>query len=199
MRDVYMKISQEEYVFLIKSVLGRELNFSNDIQIDTIISACIAKADRDMLTAGCNYLQKGKKDERRLKMAEILKTYSYEFSRRMISDFSKEIGKEMREPEFLECAYGLAQKEVNMCYKYIYVLRRFIKDISCDFSRCDCPVDSVILDELGLKTVWSRLTPIEYANIQNAINTRLMDAKFKPIVDKYNGELGRMVFDFAIW
>jgi len=46
-----MDISKMEYDFLVKSVLGREITIDGELQTisESIIEACIAKADRDML------------------------------------------------------------------------------------------------------------------------------------------------------
>lgn len=200
-----MDISKMEYDFLVKSVLGREITIDGELQTisESIIEACIAKADRDMLTAGCNYLISGKKEERRKSLLDLLDKFDYSFSRNMLSEYSNVISTMVRVdrvPRDKDVSYGLAQKSVNMAFKYFYVFKSYIvKDLS--FSNCDCPIDSVVLEALGKKDVlWSQVSSDEYKFIQEQIKSELKkkESEEKECKDLYN-EIGNLLFDFINW
>ena len=91
--------------------------------------------------------------------------------------------------------YGLAQKVVNMTYKYLYVFSDYInKDI--DFTRCDCPLDSVILKKLpSINCVWSKITEDEYIYCQQLIS----DYLHKENIDIELTLIGNLAFDFLNW
>lgn len=200
-----MDINKMEYDFLVKSVLGQKLELNNgakDIS-DSIIEACIARADRDMLTAGCNYLIANKMEMRRKTLKNSLKESHYSFSREIIEQYSKDIKTMIRADKDLkdkEVSYGLAQKSVNMAFKYLYVFKRYI-DKKMDFRNCDCPLDSVILGKIGEKDVlWSQINPNDYVNIQEKIKSRLLDEiKRDQEYKELYGEIGNLLFDFINW
>jgi hypothetical protein len=94
--------------------------------------------------------------------------------------------------------YGLAQKLVNMTFKYLYIFSDYIKAEYPlpDFSNCDCPLDSIILEEAGIKNcVWSKLTPEQYIECQEKISSLLKEIKLDSELEK----LGNLAFDFLSW
>ena len=197
-----MDIKNIEFDFLAKSLLGQKLDLSKDkISSETVIDACIARADRDMITAGCLYLKSGLKEDRRNIMKRILSENNYTFSRDMITDLADVIDKEKKDDVNIQIAYGLAQKVVNMTYKYLYVFRRYI-DKEIDYSICDCPIDSVILSKIERSHInWSQIDENEYLLIQDDIRKKLLYDK--TYITEENKllykEIGLMLFDFINW
>ena len=94
--------------------------------------------------------------------------------------------------------FGLAQKLVNMTFKYLYVFSDLIfTDRSFpDFSLCDCPLDSIIIKKAHIvDCVWSKLTEPQYLNCQLKI-TELLDAAS---LDLELLKLGNLAYDFINW
>ena len=91
--------------------------------------------------------------------------------------------------------YGLAQKFVNMAYKYFFVYKRYI-DYEIDFSNCDCPLDSIILGKIKYrKNVWSKLTKDEYKTCQDLVQSEIQ----KCGLSEEATVIGNLVFDFYGW
>lgn len=170
-------------IFLIKSVLGRNVDVEST---DSIIEHCISKAYGDMMTVGKNYGIKGK-SEKCKEIKVLFSNYNYNFSIDLINDVCEKIGgdEEIRKDfknrgEDFVTTFGLAQKIVDMTFKYLYCLREYIKDVEIDFEKCDCPVDSIVLSKLKNNgwnpptTVWSKLTKQNYEEIQKIINQNLL-------------------------
>ena len=80
---------------------------------------------------------------------------------------------------------------VNMTFKYFYVFRKEI-DIDIDFSRCDCPLDSIIQNKLKEDFTWSKLDKEKYDEIQSKIDNKVRR-------EKEYGVLGRLLYDFTEW
>jgi hypothetical protein len=186
--------------FLKKFVLGQKTDINNP---DEVIKKCISLAYKDMMTAGLYYLdsnldkgvnQKTKNNnDRKAKFLDILQDKSFMFSRDLIADTCSIFGDEdkIKNTQGYATRYGLAQKLVNMTFKYLYVFKDEIKQ-DINFSNCDCPLDSIIISNLSPNYVWSKLTPAEYDDLQNEI-----DAKVESQSEYKN--LGRLLYDFQNW
>lgn len=184
----------DKTVFLEKSLLGRETNLKDS---EEVIKKCIRLAYKDMLTAGRYYIPQDM-DARCSNLKSVLEENNYVYSRDIIENVCLLFGdkEKIGQGNRYVTRYGLAQKFVNMTYKYLYVFCHYIyKEI--DFSRCDCPLDSVILEELQLdkKYVWSKVSKDEYIICQQLINEKLRD-------ENNIGELvniGNLAYDFLKW
>ena len=92
----------------------------------------------------------------------ILQKANYVFSRDLIDNASKLLSDEETIFNGRDYAtrYGLGQKVVNMTFKYFYIAQDFL-NVKINFSNCDCPLDSVILKDLGIinftKTLFSSI------------------------------------------
>ena len=179
--------------FLEKAVLGRNTNFEES---EEVIKACINVAYRDMLTAGRFYLSK-EMTKRCTEFKEILEERNYCYDKELIGATLSIFGdeEEIRNKKNFVTRYGLAQKLVNMTYKYFWIFSEYIgKEI--DFSHCDCPLDSVILGELKTDThAWSKITKGDYVKVQSTIATRLKQEVLTEDLKK----LGNLAFDFLNW
>ena len=188
--------------FLAKGTLGRTTDLKNP---DDVILKCANQAYRDMLTAGrfCP-LNGDSKEDRCEKLVDILKKHNYAFSRDIIDEAcvlfgnNEEIVPNINKPNKCATRYGLAQKFVNMTFKLMYVFSDYTGK-SIDFSKCDCPLDSIILDELNdeLKTQyrWSKITKEEYDGCQKAITKKLKNKN----LDQELESLGNLAYDFLNW
>lgn len=180
-------------VFLEKSLLGRKTDLNNS---EEVISKCIRIAYNDMLSAGRYYLSKDK-DSLCNSLKSILEENNYVYSHDIIEKTTllfgeqEKIGKGNR----YVTRYGLAQKLVNMTYKYLFVFNHYIyREI--DFSKCDCPLDSAILKKLELekKYTWSKVNKEEYSNCQKLIKEKLKNENIKELAN-----IGNMAYDFLTW
>ncbi|MBQ6411915.1 MAG: hypothetical protein IJI19_00360 [Ruminococcus sp.] len=179
--------------FLEKTVLGRKTDFNIP---DSVIDSCIRKADGDMLTAGRFYLPKDS-EKRRVAFKNLLKDENYVFSRGLIEKTASLFGDKeiIGSGKKYATRFGLAQKLVNMTYKYLYVYKSYI-DLDIDFSHCDCPLDSVILEKINYtQNVWSKVTKAEYEDCQTIIKNKIQ----KCGLYEESTVLGNLVFDFRVW
>ena len=199
-------------LFLKKFVLGREVKLGDS---DEVIRACISRAYSDMMTAGKYVLDtdlaKGDKAKternngRKESFFELLQDHGYAFSRELISDTCELFGslEIIRSGDRYATRWGLAQKLVNMTFKYLYVFSEEVdaEGKAIDFSVSDCPLDSVILDAIEYKgTVWSRLDIDTYLEIQDKIDAALVDeAKKRPEIAEEKKKIGRLLYDFIKW
>lgn len=176
--------------FLEASVLGMT-DFENS---ENVIKSCVARADRDMLTSGRFYLTKNSAENRRQDFIEKLEGCGYKFSRDLIdrtAEILEKDGKLSKNDKGIT-SYGLSQKLVNMTYKYFYIFSKYIKK-SIDFSKCDCPLDSIILDSLNKNKIpWSKLSKDDYEDIQNEITKESTEY---PLYK----EAGNLAYDFEHW
>lgn len=178
--------------FLEKSVLGRKTDLRNP---EDVILKCINLAYKDMLTVGRYYIKTDMISTCN-NFKTLLEEQHYEFSRKLIDDSLSLFGnkEEIGTGNKYVTRYGLTQKLVNMTFKYLYVFRNYTgKDI--DFSACDCPLDSIILNELSSDYVWSKLSKEEYAKCQKTISEEL---KSQPL-DRELSQIGNLAFDFINW
>ena len=182
--------------FLEKTVLGRKINIEDS---GDVINACIRLACRDMMTVGRFYAL-GDMGEKCEKFGEILSKSGYRFSIELIEKTAKifsENSKIEKDNKYVT-TFGLAQKLVNMTYKYFYVYYEYI-DEEIDFTECDCPLDSIILKSLNKNdTPWSKITKVKYIEIQEKIPTSVPE-KFKNEYAYASKRIGKLAYDFLVW
>jgi hypothetical protein len=85
-----------------------------------------------------------------------------------------------------------------MTFKYLYIFgdRIFINQAVPEFSKCDCPLDGIILGKAGVHDcLWSKLTPLQYIQCQEIITGLLRDE----IIDSELKKLGNLAYDFLSW
>ena len=196
--------------FLKKFVLGQKTDINKP---EEVIKKCISLAYKDMMTAGLYYLDsnlgKGNNHKtknnnaRKAKFLEILQDKDFVFSRDLIEKTRKIFGKDdqIKNSKDFATRYGLAQKLVNMTFKYLYVFKDEIKQgikQDINFSNCDCPLDSIIIGKLGLSQnyTWSKLTSDEYKQLQDKIDNIV---KSQPECQPEYKNLGRLLDDFKNW
>lgn len=185
--------------FLESTLLGQGTDRQNP---EAVLTKCIDLAYSDMMTAGRFYSSSFQhtKSEICRSTKDILKNHNFVFSETQINEisclFSDEevIGKGNK----YASRFGLAQKIVNMSYKYFYVFSDYLFDGESlpSFSKCHCPLDSIILDKASIKNcVWSKLSAQEYIQCQNTISEILKEQD----LDDELKEIGNLAFDFTNW
>ena len=182
--------------FLEQSVLGQGINLNDSEQV---IMACISKAYKDMNTSGRFYIDvKEKTTEcRQTEFFNLLKKNDYKFTRQLIKDASEIFGSNQKilgnKENTYATRFGLAQKLVNMTYKYLYIFSEHT-NLDIDFSSCDCPLDSIVLGRLPkTQNVWSKMEFEEYEAVQKKIEKRLIGETNIP------EGIGNLAFDFKVW
>lgn len=113
-----------------------------------------------------------------------------------------------------EMTYGIWQKLINMTFKYMYCRRKKFPNI--DFSKCHCPIDSIIAQravtlsivcevEISEKTVsiarsgktnWNNMGPSDYVNVRKNIQEIKKEFRIKNSDTRDPTELE---FDFLFW
>ena len=113
-----------------------------------------------------------------------------------------------------ENTYGIWQKLINMTFKYMYC--RYTKFPNIDFSKCHCPIDSIIAQRvvtLGIvceveisdktvsiarsgKTNWNNMEPSDYENVRKNIQDIIKEFKINNSDTRNPTELE---FDFLFW
>lgn len=184
--------------FLESSVLGQS---TNKYCPSEVIKKCIELAYSDMMTAGRYYSASflNNKDEICFATNRAITESNFVFSRKIIKDISllfcdDTIGNCNR----YVTGFGLAQKLINMTFKYLYVFSDliFVDKSIPDFSSCDCPLDSIIIKKAHIKDcVWSKLTEQQYLECQAKI-TELLNAIS---LDLELSKLGNLAYDFINW
>ena len=184
--------------FLESSVLGQS---TNKCCPSEVIIKCIELAYSDMMTAGRYYSASFLNDKKEICSAtnSAITESNFVFSRKIIEDISllfcdNTIGNGNR----YVTGFGLAQKLINMTFKYLYVFSDliFIDKPIPDFSSCDCPLDSIILNGIPYnKTVWSKFNKTDYIKCQNKISDLLKSMT----LDDELKSLGNMAYDFLNW
>ena len=64
--------------------------------------------------------------------------------------------------------------------------------LGINFSACDCPMDSIIIEKLGGSGIWSKLTEQAYDALQQKADESI---RRHPAYS----ELGRLAYDFVNW
>lgn len=185
--------------FLEKTVLGRKTNLTNS---DVVLSKCIELAYKDMMNAGRYYSKYFKYTNEDIcsRTKEIINKNTFTFSRKLISEVSLffEDDEIIRMGNQYVTRYGLAQKLVNMAFKYLYIFSDYIftTEVSSQFSNCDCPLDSIILGKANINDyVWSKITQNQYIQCQDKISNLLKAENVDPELEK----LGNLAYDFLSW
>lgn len=169
-----------------------------------VIKKCINYAFKDMAIGGRYYLGgplwNEKKNHIILGFIELLENEKFIFSRKLIKDTALLFGKGIITNSNIETtkvyatAFGLAQKLVNMSYKYFYVFESYT-NLVIDFSNCDCPLDSIILSKLNWnKSPWTKINESEYEEAQLLIEKKILN---NPVEELKS--IGRLAFDFLEW
>lgn len=184
--------------FLESSVLGQS---TNKCCPSEVIIKCIELAYSDMMTAGRYYSASFLNDKKGICSAtnSAITESNFVFSRKIIKDISllfcdNTIGND----NHYVTGFGLAQKLINMTFKYLYVFSDliFVDKAIPDFSSCDCPLDSIIIKKAHIKDcVWSKLTEQQYLECQAKI-TELLNANS---LDLELSKLGNLAYDFINW
>ena len=184
--------------FLESSVLGQS---TNKCCPSEVIIKCIELAYSDMMTAGRYYSASFLNDKKEICSAtnSAITESNFVFSRKIIKDISllfcdNTIGND----NHYVTGFGLAQKLINMTFKYLYVFSDliFVDKAIPDFSSCDCPLDSIIINKAHIKDcVWSKLTEQQYLECQAKI-TELLNANS---LDLELSKLGNLAYDFINW
>lgn len=170
--------------FLEKLALGRETNFDNS---DDVIKQCIQKGYIAMLKGGRFHKVKKSivKD-----FANLLEKHNYQFSNDLLKQttdiFLKICAKKY--------AFGLAQKIVNSTFKYFFTFKKYI-NVKIDFTKCHCPLDSVVLNKIGKKISWISISYNTYDECQKIIANELK----KKNIPKELKKAGNLAFDFIVW
>lgn len=187
--------------FLESSLLRWSTNKNNPNEVQ---AKCVDLAYKDMMTAGRYYnaLFLHTREKICRDTNEAIKQCDYVFSRDLIQKtsllFCKDIKDIIGSGNKYVTGYGLAQKLINMTFKYLYVFSDliFVDKAIPDFSSCDCPLDSIIIKKAHIKDcVWSKLTEQQYLECQAKI-TELLNANS---LDLELSKLGNLAYDFINW
>ena len=184
--------------FLESSVLGRS---TNKYCSSEVIKKCIKLAYSDMMKAGRYYSASflNSKDTICLAVNKAIVKSNFVFSRKTIIDISLLFCDDIiGNGNHYITGFGLAQKLVNMTFKYLYIFCDliFVDKPIPDFSACDCPLDSIIIKKAHIKDcVWSKLTEQQYLECQAKI-TELLNATS---LDLELSKLGNLAYDFINW
>ena len=157
------------YEFCLESLLPGILNAWEDKE--KMVNIVLRRANRDTM-AGARFWDKeysNNQDFYIKKLKEIIKGGQQLSSIEII----KELDRAKKGANI-----GSIQKLVNMTLKYLYVLQVYGYDFGIDPSGCDCPLDSIILDDLDKKTdrhhtKWTQIEDLtDYESIQKDIAER---------------------------
>lgn len=143
-----------------KSKLPEKGNLKTE---DKLIWEAIYRAHRDVLTGRGNVTEYSSKKKSPDSLNQIcLALYNHVKCGEELSS-SKLVS--LLRKTFTDVPMGQIQKLVNMTLKYLLILSRFhLISLVIDESKCDCPLDSVILERLKEKTKWTRLEDEEEYN-----------------------------------
>lgn len=192
---------EEMYPFLIRVAIPRvdKHYLPKGLEDSNWIWDAVFRAHRDVLTGRGNVTEYSTKVEsfkagRMNRKVNIVASYLYDLiidkikNGEMLS--SKKLISEMKDSEQSSpVPFGQLQKLVNMTLKYMVILQSFGKiDPVVDADACDCPIDSIIINKLGLGAEyrWTSLTESEYKELQER-------------VDKEIQTDSRLKYDFIVW
>lgn len=194
-----MEMKRWKMVFLESALLGQSTDKSNP---NDVFSKCVDLAYKDMMTAGRYYssLFMNKKEDICISAMKAIMNDNCEFSENLISKVALLFAQDeiIGSGNKYVTRYGLAQKLVNMTFKYLYIFSDyiFVDGTTPCFSNCDCPLDSIILRKANIKDcVWSKLSSLHYAQCQTIISSILETQK----LDVELTSLGNLAFDFLNW
>lgn len=212
--------------FLTKCVLGHKVDLMSP---EAVIKACCSKA-YDNMNTGIKYVwssnnpnsQKNGKEDFISEYTKLLynnnNNNNLYFSKQLIYNcytlfgvsystnkdhkISTTINKSTREFSI----FGACQKLVNMSFKYFYVFDELIKNkLAIDYSECDCPLDSIILNSIHLESnsqsiKWTTILENDYDSIQSKIKDLIQEKINQG--DDCSSELkglGNLAYDFIQW
>ena len=177
------------YEFWIESVLPGFRNSIKHNSAEELISVAVNRADRDAMSGGrFNEAYSEHHDEYKDSLRELISINKDDLS----SDYLINM---MCKGLHEGVTVGLIQKLVNMSLKYLFSVdiydysRNF--EIVVPFEKCDCPLDSIVLERLSSLTCkkytpWTKIDSIEYYNsVQEDI--------------RKNVEVSNLEFDFKYW
>ena len=192
---------KEMYLFLIRTAIPRvdPHNLPKGLNESNWIWDAVYRAHRDVLT-GRSYVTEYSACTEQFKVGKMNRKVNtvalelYELveknreSGALLS--SKSLLEEMQKSmKCKEIPFGQLQKLVNMTLKYLVILQTFDQiDLVVDTGACDCPIDSIIINKLGLeeKYRWTRLKKSEYNELQICVQNKVpTESKLK--------------YDFAVW
>lgn len=187
--------------FLLQAVLGQSVNLNVPSEV---IKKCVELADKDMMSGGRFICKGGFNEEYRNKIDRV--NYVLEVLRKNGFCYGKIDKKAICNKIFWQCdtektilvkgkrrqykPFGLAQKLINMTFKYLYIYKEYI-NMNIDFSKCECPIDSVVLKRLGSDKNWTRITYDEYEEIRSCIQEKLKKDENSELKE----EIGELAFD----
>lgn len=181
-------------LFLKKDLIGQKVNLNVP---DEVLDGCISLAYNDM-NVGCRFykLELVKEDEIK-RVKNILRSKSkIVFNINLIDTYEKELSVYTRRIPKVT-SFGLAQKLINMTFKYFYVYEEYLKGYDIDFSNCDCPLDSNILEKIGRSELkWTQMNKTDYSKCQDYIREMI---KEDPKVNKEMSKLKNLAYDFIYW
>lgn len=160
--------------FLVKSVIQKAR------KNDSVFN-CVWRAHRDVL-AGRFYLKKY------LKCSKSITDHLSEFIKKQNSALTSKMLINELETKF-DIEFGAIQKLVNMTLKYLIILNEYTDfKINIDLTKCDCPLDSKILKEIGRNDLkWTSINHKDYDDVQKCISEQVSDGE------------GNIEFDFKVW
>lgn len=153
------------YEFCLESLLPGILNAWEDKE--KMVNIVLRRANRDTM-AGARFKYDGYADNKDFYIGELKKTI---LDGEKLS--SRELIKKLDRAK-KGANIGSIQKLVNMTLKYLYVLQVYGYDFGIDPALFDCPLDSIIMDDLDKKTKphtkWTQIKTLEdYKSIQKDI------------------------------
>lgn len=192
--------------FLEKAMLGHSTDENN---LDEVLNKCINLAYRDMFTAGRFYSSNFKysKNEICEETKKIIINENFNFSISLIEKVSKLFSDNeiIKNNKSYVTRFGLSQKLVNMSFKYFFIFSDYIvnDNIKIDFSKCDCPLDSIILNSVSVKKfnhlekniLWSKITKKDYISTQQTISELLKQYQLNDELKS----IGNLAYDFLNW
>ncbi len=191
-------MNEYQISFLRQSVLGQQVHMNSP---EDVIKRCIELADKDMLSGGrfiCDSFNKKERKDRVDHIMKILKSAEFKYQNIDKKDLCEKIFWECDQPRYKKInniereyrPFGLTQKIINMTFKYLYIFKEYI-GVDIDFSQCECPLDSIILEKLGCMEKWTNITFNQYEKIKCEINKKLNDEKYTVM----KGIIGGLAFD----
>lgn len=188
-----MNTKPYKYLFLEHSMLGQKINIQNE---NEVIDKCIRLAYIDMLSAGRYYkLDNTLLDNFKQILLNNLNDSPIDIIKKSLNIFGNKGKIYNKNKTKYVTRYGLCQKLVNMAFKYFFIFSDYTQ-LNIDFSKCDCPLDSVILDKINYReTVWSKLDKNQYIKCQDQIKNELS----KICLNNELKDLGNLAYDFINW
>ncbi len=151
-----------------------------------LIWECVYRAHRDVLT-GRKFVKNYAKSAAQKLYSEIINPQN-----------TKELSSEELIDYIVSAGYGIGptQKLVNMTLKYMFLLQLFgkLKGYSIKEEDCDCPLDSIILESLGMGDAkWTK--DFEASDGKTKKSYKEIQEKIKEL----QGSKSKLSYDFEHW